>query len=197
VARCQIQMNKSGKLRRSEGDGRIASSTHSPIELNNDIQSQFIQNSQRRVFLQIWRIVRNVHDAQDLTQETLFKAVQKRSQITDPAKSAQWLSIVAKNTARDFLRGSKRAALNASENVSNILGVAPISAETSVLNDERKRHLYTALKTLTERERKAVMMRDLAELPPSEVACQMQCTLATVRSHIANARSKLRKLIPR
>jgi RNA polymerase sigma-70 factor (ECF subfamily) len=41
------------------------------------------------------------------------------------------------------------------------------------------------------------MLRDVEGLPAEEVAQQLNCTKATVRSHIANARNKLRKYMER
>src|SRR3954462_2199771 len=68
-----------------------------------DAQTQFIQENLRRIFLQIYRIVGNVDDAQDLTQETFIKALQRQEQIKDLDKVAHWLSRIASNTALDFL----------------------------------------------------------------------------------------------
>ncbi len=58
----------------------------------------------RRVFLLIYRIVGNVADAQDLTQEAFIKALQRQDQLKDLEKAAHWLSRIASNTAIDFLR---------------------------------------------------------------------------------------------
>ena len=62
----------------------------------------------RRVFLLIYRIVRNVDDAQDLTQEAFIKALQRQDQLKDLEKAGHWLSRIATNTAIDFLRRSGR-----------------------------------------------------------------------------------------
>ena len=67
-------------------------------------QERFIQENLRRIFLQIYRIVGNVDDAQDLTQETFIKALQRQDQIKDLEKAGHWLSRIASNTAIDFLR---------------------------------------------------------------------------------------------
>jgi RNA polymerase sigma-70 factor (ECF subfamily) len=50
---------------------------------------------------------------------------------------------------------------------------------------------------LTERERTALLLRDVEGLPADEVAEQMNCSKATVRSHIANARIKFRRYMDR
>ena len=44
--------------------------------LTSDAQTRFVSENMRRVFLLIYRIVRNVDDAQDLTQEAFIKVLQ-------------------------------------------------------------------------------------------------------------------------
>jgi RNA polymerase sigma-70 factor (ECF subfamily) len=50
---------------------------------------------------------------------------------------------------------------------------------------------------LTERERTALLLRDVEGMPAEEVAARLKCSKATVRSHIANARVKFRKFVAR
>src|SRR5713226_5825887 len=67
-------------------------------------QNRFVSDNLRRIFVQIYRIVGNVADAQDLAQETFIKALQRQDQLKDELKAAHWLSRIATNTALDFLR---------------------------------------------------------------------------------------------
>ena len=86
----------------------------------------------RRVFLLIYRIVGNVADAQDLTQEAFIKALQRQDQLKDLEKAAHWLSRIASNTAIDFLRRSGRVSFS---DIDEIAGagrpVAPRRARSS------------------------------------------------------------------
>jgi RNA polymerase sigma factor (sigma-70 family) len=79
--------------------------------LPSELQSRFVEQNMRRIFLLIYRIVRNVDDAQDLTQEAFIKALQRQDQLKDLEKAAHWLSRIASNTAIDFLRRSGRVTL--------------------------------------------------------------------------------------
>jgi len=153
-------------------------------------QNQFVSSHLRRIFVQIYRIVRNVADAQDLTQEVFIKALQRREQLKDEQKAAHWLSRIATNTAIDFLRRSGRVAYCE-------IDAAPESHDESpeqmVLRSEQRDYLEDGLRLLTARERAAIMLRDVEGVPPEEVARRLECSKATVRSHIANARTKLRR----
>src|SRR5437764_11356914 len=90
-------------------------------------QSRFVSDNLRRIFVQIYRIVGNVDDAQDLTQETFIKALQRQSQLKDLEKGAQWLSRIASNTAIDFLRRNKRCAFT---DVSELSEHGPAAGDT-------------------------------------------------------------------
>ena len=57
-----------------------------------DLQSQFIADNLRRVFLLIYRVVGNVDDAQDLTQEVFIKVLQRQEQVRGPEAAGNWLA---------------------------------------------------------------------------------------------------------
>jgi RNA polymerase sigma-70 factor (ECF subfamily) len=71
------------------------------------------------------------------------------------------------------------------------------SPEDRVLRNEQRGYLEGGLKLLSERERLALVLRDVEGLPAEEVAEQLKCSKATVRSHIANARIKFKRYLER
>jgi len=161
-------------------------------------QEEFVQSNLRRVFLIIYRIVGNVADAQDLTQETFIKALQKQEQIKDLEKAAHWLSRIASNTAIDFLRRQGRMAETGIDEAVEPLAVPEDrNPEALLLRAEQQGYLEQGLSRLTARERAALILRDVEDLPAGEVARRLNCGKATVRSHIANARIKFRKYLER
>src|ERR1035437_9047173 len=74
-----------------------------------ELQNRFVSEHFRRIFVQVYHLVQNVADAQDLTQEAFIKALQHQEQLKDEQKAAHWLSRIATNTAIDFLRRAGRA----------------------------------------------------------------------------------------
>jgi RNA polymerase sigma-70 factor (ECF subfamily) len=165
----------------------------SQLQADADAQTRFIQQHLRRIFLLIYRIVGNIDDAQDLAQETFIKALQRRTQLKDLDKTANWLSRIATNTAIDFLRRNRRVSFSDVSEVPEPYTAAAETPEQLLLRGERKLHLDDALAVLTERERMALLLRDVEDIPADQVALQMNCSMATVRSHIANARIKFRR----
>jgi RNA polymerase sigma-70 factor, ECF subfamily len=164
------------------------------LDNSQEAQGRFISENLRRIFLLVYRIVGNVDDAQDLTQEVFIKALQRQDQIRDLDKATHWLSRVATNTAIDFLRRHGRVSFCDIDDVPDpITASTAESPEAAVLRAERERHLEGGLQTLTERERTALLLRDVEDMPAEEVAAHLNCSKATVRSHIANARTKFRR----
>ncbi len=159
-------------------------------------QDAFVQEHLRRIFLLIYRVVGNVQDAQDLTQETFIKALQRQDQLKELDKSAHWLSRIATNTAIDFLRRNGRVAFSGIDEVAEpLIDRDSVDPEERVLRAEKKAFLDECLSVLTERERTALLLRDVEDLPAEEVAARLNCSKATVRSHIANARVKFKEYI--
>ena len=175
-----------------------ASETRYDPAPSTDVQTRFVAENMRRVFLLIYRMVGNVADAQDLTQEAFIKALQRQDQLKDLEKSAHWLSRIATNTAIDFLRRSGRVTLVDIDNIPEpALRSRSENPEHRVLRSEHRERLEAGLDVLTARERMALLLRDVEDLPAEEVAARLNCSKATVRSHIANARVKLRRYMER
>ncbi len=157
-------------------------------------QNRFIAENMRRIYVQIYRMVGNSGDAQDLTQETFIKALSRGEQLKDAEKAAHWLSRIATNTALDYLRRHGRFSFTDVDDLAEPLATPrEENPEQQVLRSERQRYLDDGLRLLSERERTALLLRDVEGLPAEEVARHLNCSKATVRSHIANARIKFRR----
>ncbi len=175
----------------------IPAQVENSVAAGLDQQSRFISDNLRRVFLLIYRIVNNVADAQDLTQEAFIKALQRQEQLKDPQKAAHWLSRIASNTAIDFMRRHGKVNFSDIDTMIEPLREPSESPEQAVLRSEQRAYLEDGLQVLTARERTALLLRDVEGLPADEVARQMDCSKATVRSHIANARIKFKRYVER
>ena len=157
-------------------------------------QNRFVSEHLRRIFVQIYRIVGNVADAQDLTQKAFIKALQRQDQLKDEQKAAHWLSRIARNTAIDFIRRNSRATFCEIDEAPESHTESP---EQELLRGEHREYLEDGLRLLSPREREALILRDVEGLPAEQVASILNCSKATVRSHIANARIKLRRYMER
>src|SRR4029079_18524079 len=150
-------------------------------------QNRFVTEHLRRIFVQIYRIVGNVADAQDLTQEAFIKALQHQEQLKDEQKAAHWLSRIATNTAIDFLRRNSRATFCEIDEAPESHTESP---EQTLLRSEHRGYLEDGLRLLSPRERAALIMRDVEGLPAEEVAKRMDCFKDAVRTDIRQSPSK-------
>ena len=174
------------------------STRYDATPLSSELQTKFVSENMRRIFLLIYRVVGNVADAQDLTQEAFIKALQRQDQLKDLDKASHWLSRIASNTAIDFLRRSGRVTFSDIDALPEPITSSPSeNPEQLLLRAEHREYLEAGLNVLTERERTALMLRDVEGMPAEEVAMELECSKATVRSHIANARVKLRRYLER
>src|SRR6202790_5780996 len=114
--------------------------------LSSEHQTRFVEQNMRRIFRLIYRIVGNVADAQDLTQEAFIKALQRQDQLKDLQKAAHWLSRIASDTAIDFLRRAGRVSFSDIDDLPEPVVSSPMdSPEQLLLRAERREHLEGAL----------------------------------------------------
>ena len=174
-------------------DSRAATSvsvTDSP-----DWFAELVQQHLRRVFAVLYRMVGNRADAQDLAQEVFLKGFQRRHQLRDPDRALPWLLRIAANAAIDFQRARAVARLPEAWNQELEPGPLAPSPEQQLVLQEREERLHQALRVLSPKERAAIVLRELEGLSGPEVARALGCSQITVRTHIASARIKLRRVL--
>src|ERR1700739_1633246 len=111
-------------------------------------QNRFVSQHFRRIFAQIYHVVQNVAETQDLTQEAFIKSLQHQEQLKDENKAAHWLSRIATNTAIDFLRRSGRVSFC---EITDAPESGVDTPETSVLRSEQRTWLAAGMERLTPR----------------------------------------------
>ena len=169
--------------------------------------ADLVQAHTRRVFALLYRITGNAGDAQDLSQEAFLKAWQNRRQLRDAARPTPWLLRIAANCAIDFQRsrasqhpGAPMTPSLDDENQGALrdgLTSDNLTPEAASLQGESQRRLWAALEVLSPKERAAIVMRDIEGCPNRDVAASLGCSMITVRTHIASARTKMRKFLLR
>jgi RNA polymerase sigma-70 factor (sigma-E family) len=125
-----------------------------------------------------FRIVGQREDARDITQEALTRAFVRWRRIESHA--AAWVARVATNLALDHVRRNGRR-----------LPATAHRAAGAVPTGERA-DLVEALRSLPRRQREAVVLRYLADLPETEVAAALGCSTGTVKSHAHRGLAALR-----
>jgi RNA polymerase sigma-70 factor, ECF subfamily len=143
-----------------------------------------------RVSRTAWRLLGNRQDTQDAAQEVFLRLHRNLRQIDSAGNLAGWLYRVTVNVCRDMLRKRKNVA-----SLDDAWLGAESSTESDLVRDQQRRMVREALRSLPEKERAALTLRDLEGLSTREVAGILGSTEATVRSQVSAARLKIRKLL--
>lgn len=128
------------------------------------------------------------HDADDIVQEALTRAWQKRAQF-DAARGSvtAWLLAIVADQARAARRGRVRR-LRVVDEVADV----PDAAAPVVAADL---DLERGIAQLAERQQLAVHLHYFVGLSVAETAQVMACSEGTVKSTLFDARSRLRALL--
>lgn len=151
---------------------------------------------QNRVVSLAWRLLGNREDALDAAQES-FLRVYRHLHKYDPAHEfSAWLYRIVVNVCRDQARKRSRGNTSSLDEEFESGGLnEPVSSnntESAAILAQERTLLAKALLTLTEKERQAIVLRDLEGLATDEVAELLGSSPTTVRSQISSARSKIR-----
>ena len=143
-----------------------------------------------RIYRVHYLVSRDAEEAEDLTQETLTKALAAIDRF-DPGRPLEpWLNRIASNTARDWLR--RRSKLEFvhldAEPVDDADTIAEQIAARS-LPDE----LSEALSRLDPLSRLVIVLRHLLDMNATEIASLLEAEPATVRTRLRRGLQQVRE----
>ena len=153
----------------------------------------------RKVFHISYKFTGRHAEAEDLTQEILFKVFKSLDRFNRDADFGTWLSSVARNYCIDHYRASKREKEVVVEDAL-AYDLAPASSGNPyrALEDQDRRSLVRrGLEQLPGKLREAVVLRDLQGLSYQEMAARLGLPEGTVKSRINRGREELTRLLLR
>jgi RNA polymerase sigma-70 factor (ECF subfamily) len=153
---------------------------------------QIILRYERRVLSVAWRLLGKAEDAQDASQEVFLRAFRYLHRFDQRRPFEPWLIKMTINVCYDL--GKKRREFPNAGIDPDILQISR-DPHDELHSSERKAMLYNALQELPEKERAALVLRDLEGLSTAEVAEILGSSESTVRSQISSARLKVRKFV--
>ena len=148
----------------------------------------------RRYFRAVYAIAlaetRNSRDAEDVSQDTMLRALERLDDCRQPDRFNAWLFRIARNSARSHGRRESVRAAAPLEVALNASGNADPARDTE--RSQLRDRLTTALATLTAIQREVVLLHDLEQWKHREIAEVLGIPEGTVRSHLFFARRALR-----
>jgi RNA polymerase sigma-70 factor (ECF subfamily) len=161
-----------------------------------DVYRYLVERYQERIRNLLFSIFRDRDFIDDLAQEVFIKAYQALPHFRFEASFYTWLYRIAVNKSRDELRKKKTRRFFSFQTLDE--GIEKeLNVRLSVQPENRDTQELVAmgLKTLPEKFRTAVVLKDIEGLSYEEIAEVMQCELGTVKSRISRARAMLRKAL--
>lgn len=172
---------------------------------------ELVGEYQPLVYALTLRILGNVEDAHDATQETFLKIFRHFAHFRGEASLKTWICRVAINQAHTSDRWWRRRrrdvtdSLDLSTDEPSRLGTLTVatladesaSPESQTLSRERCREIQRALGEVKKDFRIAVILRDIEGMTYEEIACILEISTGTVKSRIARGREMLREVLQR
>lgn len=151
-----------------------------------------VRQYERLVLSTALRIACNMDDAQDISQEVFLRLYRNLDKVRRMENLTGWLYRVTVNACFDLRR---RRPASAPVELANDLPSTESDPQQTAAEAERRRALELSLRLLPEKERAALVLRDLQGLSTEEVAEALGSSAATVRSQISKARVKVRAFV--
>ena len=147
----------------------------------------------QQIYIQCFKLVSNPVDAQDLSSETFIRAFDRIVQFKVGSPFYPWLNRIAMNLCIDFLRQqSKRHFQQVDDLQLEDEGVSSIDGNEQ---GELKARLSQELKKLKVEQRRCFCLFYINKLSYKDIAKLIGMSDNRVRSHIQNARRRLKILM--
>jgi RNA polymerase sigma-70 factor, ECF subfamily len=145
-------------------------------------------------------LTRNHSEAEDLVQETCFRALRAMARLRPDSNAKSWLYTILRNIWLNELRRVKVAghiiALDGDEKSANLAVDAANDLHSDYVASIERGRIRNAIQQLPVEFREIILLREYEELSYREIGGLLRCPVGTVMSRLARARSKLRDLLP-
>jgi len=173
---------------------------------NRQAFDTLIQRYQRQAMAVSYRLLGNTQDAMEVTQDAFLKAFSSLPTLQTPAAFGGWLMRIVSNLSLNYRRSRKTRtqlpladALGAATQDDATPGSEWMSRDADPLHRaesvELGAQLSKALMQLPEKQRTAIILFTIEQLPQKEVAELLHCSVEAVKWHVFQGRKRLKDLL--
>ena len=159
---------------------------------------------QRRATAVAYRLLGNVDDAMEVTQDAFCRAYDKLAGLSDPARFGPWFLRTVTNQS---LNRRRRRAIRRTQSLDapgggadsdervewNLADQATATPAEMASAAELKENIREALDELPEKQRSALVLFSIEKLPQKQVAEMLNISVEAVKWHVFAARKKLKE----
>jgi RNA polymerase sigma-70 factor (ECF subfamily) len=169
---------------------------------------ELIVRYQRQAVAVSYRLLNNTQDALEVTQDAFLKAFTSLSTLQKPEAFGGWLMRIVSNLSLNFRRGRKNKQqlplddlLGTNEPSTTAAGGGSDWMTQSgdplhrLESEEMGRKLQEALNQLPEKQRLAIVMFTIHQMPQKQVAEALECSVEAVKWHVFQGRKKLKEML--
>ena len=167
-----------------------------------------IRRYQRQAVAVSYRLLGNSHDALEVTQDAFLKAFSSLASLQKSEAFGGWLMRIVSNLSLNYRRSRKTRSqlplddlLGPSEpSAADVGGTSDWMAQDAdpvhmMASSEMGKRLQEALLELPEKQRLAIVMFTVEQMPQKQVAEALNCSVEAVKWHVFQGRKKLRELL--
>jgi len=168
-----------------------------------------IRRYQRQAVAVSYRLLGNSHDALEVTQDAFLKAYGSLNTLQKPEAFGGWLMRIVSNLSLNYRRSRRtRSQLPLDDLLGpgdpQSIGSAGGTSDWMVRSgdpvrnlesEEMGKRLQEALALLPEKQRLAIVMFTIEEMPQKQVAEALGCSVEAVKWHVFQGRKKLKELL--
>jgi RNA polymerase sigma-70 factor (ECF subfamily) len=165
----------------------------SALQGEEDACRRLLNSYKGRIFSYIYRIVKNYHDAEEITFDTFVRCFKSLKSFDQTKTFSTWLYTIAHNLSIDFLRKNK---INYDYLDEKYLDIS--SSQDLTKDYENKQKLATidqALIQLTPIDREIMILFHKEEKSYEEISKILNIPTTTIKTRLHRTRLKLRELL--
>ena len=146
-----------------------------------------IEKFKNRIFTVCYRIIGNIEDAKDISQDTFVEIFMKLKTLQDPRKFSVWIYKIAVNKSINFLRKKRRILLFSKVN--------SFFAEEKNKDVIQRDTINSLLNRLTPDYRTVLVLFYIEDKTIKEITSILDLTESAVKMRLTRAREKLKKFM--
>ena len=139
------------------------------------------------VYSYVMTVMKNAHQAEEITQEVFFKALKAKAGYRGEASEFTWLCAIAKNACMDELRKQSRFSEGQKEVASDV------NVEKMLEDKQTTLHIHQMLHAMEEPYKEVFQLRIFGELSFKEIGAIFQKTESWARVTYHRARLKIQE----
>lgn len=157
---------------------------------------ELYEETGRGVYFNCLKLIGNAQQAEDITQDTFMKALEKLDSLKEPENFSAWVNRIAINNCKMYFRKNPRTAEEESEKIIDDTPDSELIPDDYADSEEKRRIIMNIIDiALTDEQRQTIILFYFDMMSVAEIAEIMECSVGTVTSRLSAARKKIREAV--